>query len=228
VVVVLIGLAIGGGLGLSSGLAVGYGRASAFIVTLAMGSIAAGLELVVQGRISGGSTTIQWIDIPNSLRALVNTSVFGIQLAVFVLILVAAVVGAVLVLTPWGRHVHAIGGNEIAALLAGVPVRRVKVTAFVVAGVLAAAAGIFFVAGQGYYPNALTGFLLPAYAAAFFGGAAVARRGFSVPATLFGTLYLQTLANGLLVMNEPQWVTSLVQGVVLFVTVLLARAGSKN
>jgi len=50
-------------------------------------------------------------------------------------------------------------------------------------------------------------FLLPAYAAAFFGAAGVGRRGFSVPSTLFGALYLSVLANGLTVLNEPLWVT---------------------
>lgn len=228
VVGVLIGLTVGGLLGLVNGLAVGYGHASAFIVTLAVGSVAAGLELVVQGWIEAGATTIQRLALPQPLLDLSDRHVFGFELAVVLMVVIAIIVGVCLVVTPWGRHAHAVGGNETAARLAGVPVRRVKVIAFVVAGVLAGAAGTVFVARQGYYPNALPGFLLTAYAAAFFGAAAVGRRGFSIPATVFGVLYLSTLGNGLRVMNEPLWTISVVEGVVLFVTVLIARSGARR
>ena len=49
-----------------------------------------------------------------------------------------------------------------------------------------------------------------------------------MPATIFGALYLAVLANGLTVMNQPLWVTSVVQGLVLFVAVLLARTGGSR
>jgi ribose transport system permease protein len=228
VLAVLLGLSASTLGGLVSGLAVGYGKASAFVVTLAVGSVAAGAELLVQGRIDLGQTQIARLDLPKPLLKLSDAHVLGFELSVVVLLVVALIVGLVLVHTPWGRHVQTIGGNETAARLAGVPVRRCKVIAFVVAGVLAGIAGVLFTARQGYFANAMPPFLLPAYAAAFFGAAAVGRRGFSIPATLFGALYLSTLSNGLTVMNEPLWVVSVVQGAVLFITVLIARAGSKS
>ena len=87
---------------------------------------------------------------------------------------------------------------------------------------------MLFSSGNGYFANALPSYLLPAYAAAFFGAAGVGRRGFSVPATLFGALYLATLTNGLSVMSAPLWVASVVQGIVLFVAVLMARIGTTS
>jgi len=227
-IAVLLGLLAATAAGTVNGLAVGYGRASAFVVTLAVGSIAAGLELLIQGRIELGATQIARLDLPTSLLELSDTKIWDLELAVVVLLVVAVVVGIVMVHSPWGRHVQAIGGNETAARLAGIAVRRTKVIAFVIAGLLAGVAGMLFTARQGYFANSMTAFLLPAYAAAFFGAAAVGRRGFSVPATLFGALYLSTLANGLRVMNEPLWVISVVQGGVLFITVLIARAGTRS
>lgn len=226
IVAVILGLLAATGLGSVNGLAVGYGRAQAFVVTLAVGSVAAGFELLVQTKINLGQTAIGVETLPASLQKLSSVHLFGFELAVYVLLAVAIVVGLLIVHTPWGRHIQAIGGNETAARLAGVPVRRTKVTAFVLTGLLAGAAGVLFAARNGYFANALPPFLLPAYAAAFFGAAGVGRRGFSVPATIFGALYLSVLANGLTIMNEPLWVTSVVQGLVLFIAVLLARGGS--
>jgi ribose transport system permease protein len=217
----IVAILIGG----VNGTAVGYGRAPAFVVTLAVGSIAAGIELYVQTKIALGQTAIGVSSLPTSLQTLSTSHIGGFELAVFIFILVAIVIGVIMVYTPWGRHVQAIGGNETAARLAGVPVRRTKVMAFTLTGLLAGFAGILFTARNGYFANALPPYLLPAYAAAFFGAAGVGRRGFSIPATVFGALYLSVLANGLTVLNEPQWVISTVQGVVLFIAVLLARSG---
>lgn len=224
-IAIIVGLLVASFAGSVNGVAVGYGKASAFVVTLAVGSIAAGAELFVQGKISGGLIQIGRSELPSGLLGISNTKIGGFELAVFLFLAIALIVGLALIHTPWGRHVQAIGGNEAAARLAGVAVQRSKVYAFVLAGLLAGVAGIFFAARQGYFPNALPPYLLPAYAAAFFGAAAVGRRGFSVPATLFGVIYLSTLANGLRVMNEPLWVISVIQGLILFITVLLARAG---
>jgi len=227
VLVVIIGLLVAIAAGSVNGVAVGYGRAQAFVVTLAVGSIAAGLELLVQTKISLGQTAIGVSNLPSSIQKLSTSHIFGFELSVLIVVVVAAVVALTMVHTPWGRHVQAIGGNEVAARLAGVPVRRTKVIAFMVTGLLAGIAGVLFAARNGYFANALPPFLLPAYAAAFFGAAGVGRRGFSVPATLFGALYLSVLANGLTVMNEPLWLTSVVQGLVLFIAVLMAR-GSQS
>jgi ribose transport system permease protein len=228
ILVLVLGLLAATGAGSVNGLAVGYGKAQAFVVTLAVGSIAAGLELLVQTKINLGQTAIGVSNLPTSLQKLSTSHIFGFELSVWVFLIVALVVGLAIVHTPWGRHVQAVGGNETAARLAGVPVRRTKVTAFMVTGLLGGLAGVLFAARNGYFANALPPFLLPAYAAAFFGAAGVGRRGFSVPATVFGALYLSVLANGLTVMNEPLWVTSVVQGVVLFIAVLMARGGGSG
>jgi ribose transport system permease protein len=228
VAIIVGGILVGLAAGAVNGTAVGYGRAPAFIVTLAVGSMCAGLELLVQSKISLGQTAIAVSSLPKSLQNLTINHFLGFYITVWIVLVIAAIVSVVMVYTPWGRHVHAIGGNETAARLAGVPVRLTKVTAFMLTALVAALGAVVFTSANGYFADALTPYLLPAYAAAFFGAAGVGRRGFSVPATLFGALYLSTLTNGLTVLNAPTWVSSVVQGVVLFVAVLMARLGSAS
>lgn len=227
-VAVLLGLLVAVAAGSVNGAAVGFGSASPFIVTLAVGSIAAGLEILVQSKIELGATQISRQSIPESLLKLTDTKLLGFELSAWVFVVIALALGLAMAFSTWGRYLSSIGGNAEAARLAGVPVRNIKVSAFVVAGLLAGIAGVLFTARQGYFSNAFPPYLLPAYAAAFFGAAAVGRRGFSIPATIFGVIYLQTLANGLRITNEPLWVISVVQGIVLFVTVLVARVGVKT
>jgi ribose transport system permease protein len=228
VAIILGGIIVASAAGAVNGVAVGYGRAPAFVVTLAVGSMAAGLELLVQSKIHLGQTAIAVSSLPTSLQNLTTKHFLGFYITVWFVVVIAVIVALVMVVTPWGRHIHAIGGNETAARLAGVPVRRTKVTAFMLTALLAGLAAVVFTSANGYFADALTPYLLPAYAAAFFGAAGVGRRGFSIPATVFGALYLSTLTNGLTVLNEPQWVSSVVQGVVLFVAVLMARLGSSS
>jgi ribose transport system permease protein len=222
-IAILIGIAVAVTAGSVNGTAVGFGRASPFIVTLAVGSIASGLELFVQSKLALGQTSITQIALPMGLRDIATSKVAGVNLSVYLTLALAVLLGLVLVHGRWGRHLQAIGGNEDAARLAGVPIRTTKVIAFIVAALCAGVAGVLFTARSGYYPLALSPYLLTSYAAAFFGATAVGKRGFSIPATLFGVVYLSVLANGLQTMNQPAWVTAVVQGVVLFVTVLLAR-----
>ena len=226
--VLVVGLAVGVALGLANGVAVAYGKASAFVVTLAVGSVALGLELFVQGKISLGSSSILAASLPSELTNLSSTHVLGFELGVWVFLIVTAILWLTVARTPWGRHARSIGGNEVAARLAGVAVQRTKVVAFMVTGLVASVGGLLFTSQNGYFAQSLTSFLLPAYAAAFFGGAAIGRRGFSIGATLFGVLYLSVLANGLIIMNQATWVVSAVQGVVLLVAVLIARSGGSS
>lgn len=223
VAAIVIVLLIGGGLGTASGAGVAYGKASSFIVTLAVSSLALGMELFMQARIGDGATSVNRIEFPTALLTLTDTRIAGFELTVILMVLIAVALWLLLTRSVFGRYAQAIGGNEAAARLAGIPVERIKVAGFALGGTLAAVAGLVLAARSGYFSNAAAPYLLPAYAAAFFGAAAVGRRGFSIPATLFGVLYLQTLSNGLQALEQPLWVISVVQGAVLLVTVLLAR-----
>ena len=122
--------------------------------------------------------------------------------------------------TVYGRHAISVGDNVAAARFAGVPVERVRVVAFCLAGVTAGLAAVLVTSSAGqYYPNLGTGYLLPAYAAAFLGASLGGGLRFNVLGSYLGVLLLDMVSTGLTMMNQPSWVAALVQGIVLLVAV---------
>jgi ribose/xylose/arabinose/galactoside ABC-type transport system permease subunit len=122
--------------------------------------------------------------------------------------------------TVYGRHASAVGDNPVAARLVGVPVERVRVVAFMLAGLTAGLAAVLVTSSASqYYPNLGTGYLLPAYAAAFLGLSLGGGLRFNVLGSYIGVLLLDMVTTGLTMMNQPSWMAALVQGVVLLVAV---------
>ena len=130
---VAITLALGSALGLVNGLLVTYGRVPSIIVTLGMLTVLRGVTEILMGG--------EWISgMPSGLRFLGSGSVAGIPAC---LIAAAVVIVAFIILatnTRLGRRIYAVGGNEEAARLAGLPVRRLKILVFVLTGFLTAVA----------------------------------------------------------------------------------------
>ena len=217
-VAALIALAVCALVGLANGLLVAWARVNSFIGTLAMGSVVGGVEAKVtdQKTISTG--------LPDSFSHFGSARPGGLSFGLWLAIVVALVLFGIVRHTESGRYFYAIGSNQEASRLAGVRVRGLRTTGFVVAALAAGAGGIVLASQtMSYYPNAGTGYLLPTYAAAFLGTALGAGR-FGILATTFGVLFLQTLQTGLTVINIPPWVVLLTQGVVLMVAVLLSGA----
>jgi ribose/xylose/arabinose/galactoside ABC-type transport system permease subunit len=204
------------GVGVVVGLLVTVGRASSFIVTLAIGSALTGFELALTD-----NTTI-YQGIPASFGDIASREVLGLHAPVWIAAVVFAAFIVLLHGTRFGRHAKAVGGNAKAAYLAGVRVRRVRVICFALLAVLAGVCAIVLTSrAASYYPNSASGFLLNTYAAAFL-GAAAGRGGFTVAGSALGVLWLATLQTGLTLHNEPAWTSSVIQGFVLAGAVLLA------
>lgn len=210
---VAVALAAGAAAGTASGVAVAYVRIPSFIATLAVGSIAAAIELAI-------TKTAIFEGLSSSYVAIATTRVWTVPLRAIV---AAVAVLALLVLlraTVFGRHAAAVGDNPAAARLAGVPVERVRVLSFMLAGLAAGLAAVLVTSSASqYYPNLGTGYLLPAYAAAFLGLSLGGGLRFNIFGSYVGVLLLATVTTGLTMMNQPSWVAALVQGVVLLVAV---------
>jgi ribose transport system permease protein len=217
VLAVIIALALGGIAGAVSGISISGGRLPSFVVTLAVGSVAGGLQLLVQGHIPEDAVQISVLSVPSGLRDAANTDLFGTHLVSGLLIAVVVAVIALLVIrfTVLGRRSQAIGGNAVAAYLASVPVARVRVIVFVVAGVLAALTGVVALGTTGYYYGESTPYLLQVYTAAFLGRAVWKEHNFTISGTILAIIFLQTLSNGLSLMNQPTWIVSVISGIVL-------------
>lgn len=215
---VLVALGCCAAVGLVNGLLVTRAKVNSFIGTLAMGSVVAGLEAKItdQQTISQG--------IPEGLVTAGTRQVLGVSVGLWLAIVIAIVLLLLVRQTEAGRYLYAIGSNAEASRLAGIRVRTLRTWGFVFASLTAGLAGVLLAAQTAsYYPNAGTGYLLPAYAAAFLGTALGAGR-FGVFATVFGVLFLQTLQTGLTVINIAPWVVMFTQGVVLVVAVVLSQA----
>lgn len=213
----LAGLAVGACLGLASGLIITRGGVAPFVATLSTMTIARGLTLVyTQGRPIGG--------LPDSLRALGTAYAGPIPLPI---ILMAAVVGIAYLLltyTPAGRFLYALGSNEEAARFAGIAVKRVKASAYVLSGLTAAMAGAILTGRLGSaQPTAGAGFELDAIAAVVLGGTSLSGGKGGVLGTVIGALIIGILDNGLNLLNVSSFYQQVAKGAVILIAVLLDR-----
>jgi len=211
---VVLSVATGIVAGLVNGFLVAYGKLPPFIATLAMLSVARGLSLVI----SEGSP----IPFPDSVSHLGDT--LGGWLPVPVLVMIVVGLGAAFVLgrTYIGRSMYAIGGNEEAARLSGLRVRKQKLAIYAFSGLFAAVAGIVLASRlSSAQPQAADGYELDAIAAVVIGGASLAGGTGKASGTLIGALILAVLRNGLNLLNVSAFWQQVVIGVVIALAVLL-------
>jgi ribose transport system permease protein len=214
----------GAAAGFCSGLAQVRLKVPSFIATLAMSGIAAALALVLSGTRS--------VPIPPETRqtvfAWVTGTTVGIPHAVLVGLAVLALALFIERRTLFGRWSVAVGAGEPAALVAGVPVGRVKVTALVLSGALAAFAGMVLGARlSSGSPTLANEFLLPAVAAVCVGGTALTGGVGGVLRTLTGALIISVVRIGMTFVGVDVFAQSIVFGAVLVLAVAATIDRSK-
>ena len=222
----------GAACGLVSGLLTARFRMQAFIATLAMMVFARGLAKWI----SGGqkiSTAVQQADgsyayakIPDIFDVL-SSRMFGGNIAVVTLILLVclSLVGLVLAKLKWGRYFYAVGGNEEAARLSGVPVAGVKMMAYSLCGCLAAVAGICQAAQeQQGDPEAGVGYELTAIAIAVIGGNSLMGGRGGAGLTLIGALTIGYLEKILSINAVGEAMRLLLTGLIIVVAVVFQQS----
>lgn len=208
--------------GAINGFIIVAGRLQPFIVTLAMMVTALGVARLTAGQnnavlpVYTGSNAVAEFDVLRSLA-------FGI-VPVPGLFFIAAIViyGAVLRFTPFGRYIYAIGGNEEAARLSGIPVGRVKITTYGISGLLAGVAAVLYVAQyrQGK-PDAGAGLELDAIAAVVIGGTSLMGGRGSIVGTFCGVVIFGLLSNILQLHNINSNLQLVLKGLIIIGTVLV-------
>lgn len=209
-------------LGLVNGLVITRLRVLPFIATLAMLLAARGLALIFAGNQSVS------VSYDTSFITLGQGDLLGLPIPA-ILLAVAYLAGSlVLNYSRWGRHVLAIGGNEEAARLMGLPVDRITLLVYILSGALAALAGVIlasqFGAGQ---PTEGLGWELSAIASVVVGGTLLTGGMGSVGATLVGVLLLGLIfnilnfENGRGVISLSAYWQSVIRGAFLLVVVML-------
>ena len=206
-------------------------RLEPFIVTLAGLQVARGLALVVSHNkyINIGYGSGPGLAPPSF--AVLGDRLFGntVPVATLVFLALAIVATLVLNLTRFGRYVFAVGGNERAARLSGVPVARVKVLVYAVTGLCAAAAGIVH-AGQFSFgsPNDGSGYELTAIAAVVIGGTSLFGGSGSMTGTIAGSIMLGALANILQLNNVNAALQLLATGAIIVLAAVLQSLVSRR
>ncbi|MFD3501983.1 substrate-binding domain-containing protein [Streptomyces sp. NPDC058676] len=223
VIAVVLAVATGIAAGLVNGFLIAYGKLPPFIATLAMLSVARGLSLVI----SEGSP----IAFPDSVSHLGDTLGGWLPVPVLVMIVMGLIAAFVLGRTYIGRSMYAIGGNEEAARLSGLRVKKQKLAIYALSGVFAAAAGVVLASRlSSAQPQAADGYELDAIAAVVIGGASLAGGTGKASGTLIGALILAVLRNGLNLLSVSAFWQQVVIGVVIALAVLLdtlrRKAGS--
>lgn len=215
---VMATLGVGALCGVFSGTLVAYAGLQPFIVTLGGLSLFRALALIF----TNGNPVF---GIPMEFRNLVNSTVFGVPTPIIVVVVIALFLWVVMNKTPLGEYILAVGGNEEAARVAGVPVKRTKVTVFVISGVLASLAALILIARLGAAePTIGNLWELDAIAAAAIGGASLMGGKGSIVGTLIGAVILGALRNGLTLLNIQAFYQLLATGLIIIIAMLIDRA----
>jgi ribose/xylose/arabinose/galactoside ABC-type transport system permease subunit len=201
--------------GLVNGIGIAYAGLPAFIMTLGMLSFVRGLAFI-----DTGGTPIPIIS--EDFYALGNGYLLGIPIPALIFVAGLIVSAFVLGLTSFGRSVYAIGSNEEAARLSGVPVRLYKTIVYMISGLMSGVAGLVYasqlsigtpIAGQGYE--------LDAIAAVVVGGTSLFGGRGSVAGSFLGTLIIGVLANILNLTGVDPFVQQLFKGALIIVAVFI-------
>ncbi len=148
---------------------------------------------------------------------------------VWLMLVLAVVVAAMLRYTRFGRHVFAVGSNELTARLCGVPVERVKLGVYVLGGAFAGVGAVLqFAYLTGGDPTTAGGLELNIIAAVVIGGASLAGGQGTITGTLVGALIMSVVANGCTKLGLSNWVQEIVTGGIIIAAVLLDYFRRRN
>ncbi len=190
-------------------------KLNAFIVTLASYIWVRGMVLVLSGGASaqGLAPAIRWFAIQRLL---------GLPLTAWIAIVCFVVFSFIMAKTRFGRHLIMIGGNENATFRAGIKVDRLLITAFVLAGALAALAGwLLAIRTSGATANLGMGLLFNAFAAVVIGGVSLKGGVGALPGVYAGALLLSSINTAINLMGLPPTSTQLIHGLLVLAAVLL-------
>ena len=229
--VFVIACVMGALLGLVNGAVIARFRLSTLIVTLGTQGIFRGILVAYIG-----SRYIA--ELPGSMSAISTSNLISIQtedtnaflhVLVVPVIILCVLVAWVLKRTMFGRGIYAIGGDLEAARRAGFAVTRIQIALYVLAGVLAAFAGVLHVIlGRNANPQALVGTELDIIAAVVLGGASIFGGRGSVLGTVLGVLLVQLINNSLILVGVPTAWQRTAVGVLLIVGVGIQALSAKQ
>jgi len=219
IVPILMALLIGAAVGLFNGGLIAYGGIPPFIVTLGSMTIVRGLALIV----SGGSPIY---DVTSGFEAIASGKLKSIPYLAFYLIIVVLICAIVLNKFTFGRRVYALGGNEVAASVSGINVKRIRVLVYTISGVLAGFAGLLVasrtITGS---PTAGQSYEMDAIAATVIGGVSMSGGSGKWYGIVIGSLMLAVISNGLDILRVNSNYQLVIKGFIIIFAVLMDIKG---
>ena len=228
VVAVVACLLLGILIGYLNGVLIVHGRIPDLLATLGMMFLLLGLQLIPTGgrSIAKGMTLSDDVvatgSFTHAFLALGRYRLFDmIPLPVIIMLVAAVILWVFMERSRFGRVLYAIGGNERATRLAGAPVERYKIAAYMISGLFASIGGILLSAriGRGDVTSG-SSLLLDSVAAALIGYAVLGAKKPNVFGTAIGAVFVGVLLNGLTMLNAPYYAQDFVKGVVLVFALL--------
>ena len=174
-------------------------------------------------------TQTRAMNLPDSFLALGTAKIVGVPLPLVVSAVVVALAHVTLTRTPFGRQIYAVGNNLEAAKKAGLNTRRLLAAVYVLSGLCAALGGILSLAQLGAVsPTFGTNREFTAIAAAVLGGTSLfGGRGGVFSGTVLGAVLIQSVENGLVILNADPYLYPLVTASIIFLAVLLDSTRSR-
>lgn len=198
--------------GLLSGMLVTRLRINPFIATLAV-------MVMVRGATLAYTDTRPVVSLDDTFLALGRG--YPVPYAFMVMVAIAIVAHVFLNSRPWGRHVYAVGADERAAAMSGLPVGRLKVQCYLISGILAGTAGLLLAARLGTgSPIIGESTPLTAAAAALIGGASLRGGEGSIAGAMAGLIFVGGLVNAMNLLGVPSYYQSMAIGGLLFALVV--------
>jgi ribose transport system permease protein len=214
---VLICVFAGGIIGLVNGSLTSYVKIPAFIVTLGSMSVFRGIALLIP---DGRSISM----LPVTFSNLATINILSIPLPVYLFAIILALLYLFQNKTYWGHYIYAIGGNEKAAWLSGIDIKKYKTIVYIISGVMCAFSSIILVSRLGSaQPQAGIGYELDAIAAVVLGGASFSGGKGSIIGTLLGILIIGVLQNGMSILDVPSFIQQILIGAIIIVAVIMEK-----
>lgn len=218
-------VAIGVGMlcGFTNGLIISKGAVPAFIATLGMQQAARGLALLVTNATPVFGLSKQYIFLGSGKLG-------GVPVLVIVMLAVLIIAAVVLNGTKFGRHVYAVGGNELAAHVSGIQVDGIKLIVYTISGALSGLGGLLLAGRiQSGTPTMGAGIELDAIAGAVIGGISTSGGIGKVYGAVVGSILLSMINNGLDLLNVSAYYQQIVKGVIIVLAVFMdVRAKRKE
>ena len=212
-------LAVGAAVGIFNGFVIAQFRVPPFVTTLAMLTICRGLVFIIT---DGRSIS----NLPESFAVVGRARVLGLPVPVIIMFVVVAIGWVLLTRTIFGRYIYALGGNPKAAFHAGVNTKLFTFLPYVLNGLLVGLAGLVLASRLGAgLPNSGLQYELDVIAATVVGGTSLTGGRGSIVGTLWGTVFIGVLNNGLNLAEVDPYMQRIALGVVLLLAVLADQAG---